>query len=414
MQPESLFGIALGITPPWEVTEVSFTKEANRLDITIGFQRGATFACPVCGTPSPVHDTTEKEWRHLNFFQYEAYLHAKVPRVKCPNQGCGVKLVTVPWARAGSGFTLLFEALVMTMVRDLPVKVMGRLFAVTDTRLWRVILSYVAMARASEDFSDVKRIGMDETFAKRGAKDERFVTFFFDLDQRKLLFGTKGKDNKTVKDFVVDFKAHGGDPEQVTDAAIDMSKAFIKGVKEQLPNAEVTFDPFHVIKLMNEKLAKIRAEEARQFPAILKNSRYLFLKNPEDLTFEEEQRLNAIIASQNLKSTMAYAHKLDLQNVYFAQSRKEAEILLTAWHRRAAKSSLLLIRNMAETIKEHWDGILAHFESALTSGFLEGINSLIQSAKTRARGYRNLDNLIAIAYIIAGKLKFNTLFPLPT
>ena len=193
-----------------------------------------------------------------------------------------------------------------------------------------------------------------------------------------------------------------------------MSKAFIKGVKEQLPNAVVTFDPFHVIKLMNDKLAKIRAEEARLFPAILKSSRYLFLKNPENLSPAEEQRLDAIIASQSLKSTEAYMHKLNLQNVYFAKSRREAESLLTQWHRRAAKSSLQLIRNMADSVKEHWDGILSHFESSLTSGFLEGINSLIQSAKTRARGYRNLDNLIAIAYIIAGKLKFNTLYPVPT
>lgn len=414
MQPEALFGMALGITPPWEVTEVVFSQEAKRLEITIGFQRGATFACPVCGASAPVHDTAEKEWRHLNFFQYEAYLHAKVPRVKCPNQGCGVKQVTVPWARAGSGFTLLFEALVMTMARDLPVKVMGRLFAVTDTRLWRVIRSYVEMARATEDYSDVKRIGMDETFAKRGPKNERFVTFFFDLNKRRLLFGTRGKDNETVKAFVTDFKAHGGDPEQITDAAIDMSKAFIKGVKEQLPNAMVTFDPFHVIKLMNDKLAKIRAEEARLFPAILKSSRYLFLKNPENLSSEEEQRLNAIIGSQNLKSTEAYLHKLNLQNVYFAESRTEAERLLTQWFRRAAKSTLQLIRNMAETVKEHWDGILSHFESTLTSGFLEGINSLIQSAKTRARGYRNPDNLIAIAYIIAGKLKFDGLHSQPT
>lgn len=412
MQPEALFGIALGITPPWEVTEVAFSKESNRLDITIDFQRGATFACPVCGAPAPAYDTTEKEWRHLNFFQYEAYLHARVPRVNCPNEGCGVKQVTVPWARAGSGFTLLFEALVMTMVRDLPVKVMSRLFAVTDTRLWRVIQSYIELARAAEDYSDVKRIGADETFAKRG-RDENFVTFFFDLDKRKLLFGTKGKDNETVKRFAADLKAHGGDPEQITDAAIDMSKAFIKGVKEQLPNAAVTFDPFHVIKLMNDKLAKIRADEARLFPAILKKSRYLFLKNPENLTPEEEQRLDAIIASQNLKSTEAYLHKLNLQNVYFAESRAEAENLLTQWHRKAAASSIQLIRNMAETVKEHWDGILSHFESELTSGFLEGINSLIQSAKTRARGYRNPDNLIAIAYVIAGKLNFKSVHPLP-
>lgn len=413
MQPEALFGMALGIVPPWEVTEVKFSKESNRLDITIDFQRGATFACPVCGAPAPAYDTTEKEWRHLNFFQYEAYLHARVPRVNCHNEGCGVKQIAVPWARAGSGFTLLFEALVMTMARDLPVKVMSRLFAVTDTRLWRVIQTYVEMARAAEDYSDVKRVGADETFAKRG-RDDNFVTFFFDLDKRKLLFGTKGKDNETVKRFVADFKIHGGDPEQITDAAIDMSKAFIKGFKEQLPNAVVTFDPFHVIKLMNDKLAKIRAEEARLFPAILKKSRYLFLKNPENLTPEEEQRFDAIVASQNLKSTEAYLHKLNLQNVYFAESRTEAEKLLTQWHRKAAKSSIQLIRKMAETVKEHWDGILSHFESTLNSGFLEGINSLIQSAKTRARGYRNLDNMIAIAYVIAGKLNFKSVYPLPT
>lgn len=413
MQPEALFGIALGITPPWEVTAVAFSKESNRLDITIDFQRGATFACPVCGSPAPAYDTTEKEWRHLNFFQYEAYLHARVPRVNCPNEGCGVKQVTVPWARAGSGFTLLFEALVMAMCRDLPVKVMSRLFTVTDTRLWRVIQAYVDKARAAEDYSDVTRIGADETFAKRG-RDDNFVTFFFDLDKRKLLFGTKGKDNETVKRFVADLEAHGGDPEKVTDAAIDMSKAFIKGVKEQLPNAVVTFDPFHVIKLMNDKLAKIRADEARLFPAILKKSRYLFLKNPENLSESEEQRLDAIIASQNLKSSEAYLHKLNLQNVYFAESRTGAENLLTRWHRKAAKSSIHLIRNMAETVKEHWNGILSHFESKLTSGFLEGINSLIQSAKTRARGYRNLDNMIAIAYVIAGKLNFKSVHPLPT
>jgi len=413
MQPEALFGIALGITPPWEVTAVAFSKESNRLDITIDFQRGATFACPVCGSPAPAYDTTEKEWRHLNFFQYEAYLHARVPRVNCPNEGCGVKQVTIPWARAGSGFTLLFEALVMAMCRDLPVKVMSRLFTATDTRLWRVIQAYVDKARAAEDYSDVTRIGADETFAKRG-RDDNFVTFFFDLDKRKLLFGTKGKDNETVKRFVADLETHGGDPQKVTDAAIDMSKAFIKGVKEQLPNAVVTFDPFHVIKLMNDKLAKIRADEARLFPAILKKSRYLFLKNPENLSESEEQRLDAIIASQNLKSSEAYLHKLNLQNVYFAESRTEAENLLTRWHRKAAKSSIHLIRNMAETVKEHWNGILSHFESKLTSGFLEGINSLIQSAKTRARGYRNLDNMIAIAYVIAGKLNFKSVHPLPT
>jgi len=399
MQSEALFGLALGITLPWEVTSVVFDNAAKRLDIYIDFQRGGKFPCPLCAAPSPVHDTVEKQWRHLNFFQYEAYLHARVPRVKCPNGDCGVKLIQVPWARAGSGFTLLFEALVMTMVRDLPINVMARLLSVTDKRLWRVLDFYVELARTREDHSNVRRVGIDETCAKRG---HDYITLFFDLDARKLLFGTEGKDSATVQEFAADLKLHGGAPEQITDAAIDMSAAFIKGVNEQLPSAETTFDPFHVIKLMNDSLAKIRAEEARVFPEILKRSRYLFLKNPENLTAEEGERLNAIISGQSLKSTEAYLHKLNLQNVYFAQSRQEAEILLTNWHARAADSSLRLIRKMAKTVKTHWNGILSHFDSELSTGFLEGVNSLIQAAKARARGYRNPTNLITMASIIAG------------
>ncbi|MCK4623643.1 MAG: transposase family protein [Desulfuromonadales bacterium] len=84
---------------------MEFPQESKRLDIQIDFARGAQFACPVCGASAPVHDTTEKAWRHLNFFQYEAYLTTRVPRIKCSNQDCGVKQVPAPWARAGEDFS---------------------------------------------------------------------------------------------------------------------------------------------------------------------------------------------------------------------------------------------------------------------------------------------------------------------
>lgn len=262
-----------------------------------------------------------------------------------------------------------------------------------------------------EDYSNVKRIGIDETSVKKG---HNYVTFFFDLDNRKLLFGTEGKDNETVKEFVADLMRHGGNPEQITDAAIDMSKAFIKGLKERLSNAVTTFDKFHLIKLMNEAMGTIRAEEARKFPEFLRKTRYLFLKNPEKLTPEEHARLDTMVANQCHKSVEAYTHKLNLQNVYFAESRQEAETLLKQWHKKASESSIGLIQKMAKTVKEHWDGILGYFDSKLTTGFLEGINSLIQAAKARARGYRNPRNMISMAYLIAGKLKFNKLYAQPT
>lgn len=402
MNPESLFAVALGIISPWQVEGVEFSKESKRLDIKIGFSRGATFACPVCGSPSPVHDTSVKSWRHLNFFQYEAYLTARVPRVKCANDGCGVKQVQVPWARHGTGFTLLFEALVMALVREMPVKAAASLLGEHDTRLWRVVDHYVQSARAQADYSDVKRVGIDETSAKRG---QDYISLFFDLDQRRLLFGTEGKDHETVKSFAEDLKDHHGEPENITDACIDMSKAFIKGVTEALPNAEVTFDPFHMIQIMNKALGEVRSEEARLYPELMKGSRYAFLKNPENLTEKQDETLTKL-CNYRLKTARAYLIKLALQDVYFSTSREEAEGLLKKWYSWAIRSQIDQVKKVAKTVKKHWKGILSWFDSQLSNGFLEAINGLIQAAKRRARGYRSTKNLINMAYLIAGKLDF--------
>lgn len=402
MNPESLFGTALGIVPPWTVEGVEFSKEAKRLDIKIGFHRGATFPCPVCGTAAPAHDTSEKTWRHLNFFQYEAYLTARVPRVKCPNADCGVKQVEVPWARSGSGFTLLFEALVMALVREMPVNAAAALLGEHDTRLWRVLDHYVQSARAQADHSHVTRIGIDETSAKRG---HDYISLFYDLDQRRLLFGTHGKNHETVQAFAEDLKAHNGKPEQVTAACIDMSKAFIKGIRETLPNAEITFDPFHLIQLMNEALGQVRAEEARIYPDLMRGSRYVFLKNPENLTEKQSETLFSL-SHYRLTTARAYLIRLALQDVYFATTREEAQTLLKSWYNWAIRSRIEQVKKVARTVKDHWNGILSWFDSRLSNGFLEAINGLIQAAKRRARGYRSAKNLINMAYLIAGKLDY--------
>lgn len=402
MNSESLFAVALGIAPPLEVEGVEFSKENKRLDIKIGFQRGATFACPVCGIAAPVHDTSEKTWRHLNFFQFEAYLTARVPRVKCPNADHGVKQVQVPWARAGSGFTLLFEALVMALVREMPVKAAAAILGEHDTRIWRVIDHYVQSTRAQSDYSEVRRVGMDETSARRG---QDYISLFYDMDQRQLLFATEGCDHETVKAFTEDLKAHNGIPENITDACLDMSKAFIKGVTEALPNAEITFDPFHLIKHMNDALSQVRADEAKFYPEMMKGSRYAFLKNPENLTQKQDETLTRL-CGYRLKTARAYLLKLALQDVYFAPSREEAEVRLKNWYSWAIRSQIEQVRKVAKTVKNHWNGILSWFNSQLSNGFLEAINGLIQAAKRRARGYRTTKNLINMAYLIAGKLDF--------
>jgi transposase len=209
MRDISLLQQVLGLTPPWTVSRADFDPEAHRLDIQIDFAPGSRFACPA-------YDTERKTWRHLNFFQHQAYLTARVPRIRC--DACGIKTVTVPsWARPGSGFTLLFEALVMTMLSAMPVAAVARIVGEHDTRLWRVVHYYVDQARARADASEVTRIAIDETAARRG---HDYITLFADIDQARVLFATEGKDAGTVAAFADDLAAHGGDPEAIEEVCI--------------------------------------------------------------------------------------------------------------------------------------------------------------------------------------------------
>ena len=290
----------------------------------------------------------------------------------------------------------------MALVREMPVKAVAALLGEHDTRLWRVLDHYVQSARAQVDHSEVKRVGIDETSARRG---QDYVALFFDLDQRRLLFGTEGKGHETVKAFAADLKEHNGAPENITAACIDMSKAFIKGVNEALPNAEITFDPFHLIQLMNNALGKVRAEEARLYPEMMKGSRYAFLKNPENLTEKQDETLTRL-CHYRLKTARAYLIKLALQDVYTALTREDAEGRLRVWYTWAIRSQIDQVKKTAKTVKAHWNGILSWFNSQLSNGFLEAVNGLIQAAKRRARGYRSTRNLINMAYLIAGRLEF--------
>src|SRR5215207_10184568 len=263
MDQLSLFAAALGLSTPWYVSETTLSVEDKRLDIKIDFARGSRFACPLCGAEAKAYDTTDETWRHLNFFQYAAYLHARVPRVECHR--CGVKKIAVPWSRPGSGFTLLFEALVMALARQMPVKAIAALCGEHDTRIWRVVHHYVEEARREMDCSQVRRVGVDETAARRG---HDYISLFVDLDEKRLLFATAGKDAATVAAFAADLTTHGGAPEEIESVSCDMSPAFTKGVRAELAEAEITYDRFHLVKLMNEAVDAVRREESRGVPEL--------------------------------------------------------------------------------------------------------------------------------------------------
>ncbi len=398
MRDTDLFQLALGLVPPWMVKAVKFDADKKRLDLEIDFSKGGRFPCPDCGRADcPTHDTVMKTWRHLDFFQHQAYLTARTPRINCPH--CGVRLVNVPWARPGSGFTLLFEALAMTLVTAMPVAAAARLIGEHDTRLWRVVIHYVEAALARADFSQVTRIAVDETAARRG---HDYISLFVDIDTRRVLFVTEGKDAQTVKLFADDLATHGGKVGNIAEVCIDMSGAFIKGVAEHLPEAEVTFDKFHVVKLVNEAVDDVRRAEVKERPE-LKKTRYVWLKNRRNLSVEQEASL-ARLSQTNLKTARAYQLRLAFQDIYAEPNLWWAEYVFDRWCSWARRCRLEPMKRLALTMLRHRDGILRWFHSRIANGLIEAINSLVQAAKAKARGYRSLRNLKAITYLIAGKL----------
>lgn len=338
----------------------------------------------------------------MNFWQHETHLSASVPRVSCPEHG--VVTVEVPWARSGSGFTLLFEALVVRLAKDMPVAAIARQVGEHDGRLWRVVQHYVDEMRADVSHAEVRNIGVDETSAN--AKTP-FITVVVDMDEKKVLFATPGKDSSTVGAFAEDLVKHGGDPKAITEVSADMSKAFIAGVEQYLPNADITFDKFHAVKLVTDALDEVRRQESTEgggATVLLKGSRYALLKNVENQT-DHQAFLAKVLAlpELHLKTGRAYRLKLAFQEAYQLPGNAGVEAL-NRWCQWAQRSRLPDFARVAKTIRKHWDGITRYFTSGLTNAILEGINSLIQSAKARARGFRNVEYLIAMVYLIAGKL----------
>jgi transposase len=398
MSEIDLFQRALGLVRPWFVARTAFDAGERRLDIHLDFERGARFACVGCGRADcAVHDTREHSWRHLDFFQHSAILHARVPRTLCPD--CGVRGVAVPWARPGSGFTLLFEGLVLTMVKDMPVLSLARLVGETDTRIWRIVQHYVEQAVTRMDLSEVRQIAADETSAKRG---HDYVSLFVDLARRRVIHVADGKTAETVDEFAQKLEAHGGDREQITDASIDMGASFIAGVERNFPHAEITFDKFHVVKLVNDAVDEVRRAESRE-NAVLEGTRYLWLKNAENLTPAQQTQM-AALEGTNLDTLQAYQMRMNLQDVFQAPSLASARRFLDRWASWVRLSELKPMVRAAATIMEKADGILRSIATKLSNGVIEAINGNVQAAKRKAKGYRSRRNLKAIIYLIAGDL----------
>jgi transposase len=401
-----LFEAALGIASPWYINGVEFDVAKKTLSIAVDFIAGSRFAVPGIEGAHPAHDTVTKRYRHLNFFQHECYLEVRVPRVRLPDGG--IRQVEPDWAGRLAGFTLLFEALIMAMCREMTFAAVSRLVGLSWHQVVAICKRYVELGLEQADFSEVKRLAADETSKARG---HDYITLVADADLRRVLFVTEGRDADTIKAFAADFTAHGGDPKAVESISIDMSPAFIKGVTKHLPNARITFDKFHVIAHASTAVDKTRRIEQKTDPS-LKGLRWKLLRDRASLTPDARADLDALIAHVTTKRTArAWLYKEQLREILERKQINVVRDMLTQWATNVMRSKVEPMKEVAKMIRSHLDGIIAWTQTRQTNGFLEAINGLFQAAKRKARGYGNFSTIRTVVFLLAGKLDFSKINP---
>jgi len=406
MDLESLFAKALGILDPWDIKGVHFDSDQKKLEIRVDFKRGAVFK-DTDGKTYKAYDTVEKTWRHLNFFEHECYIIARTPRIK-PESG-GIKMIMPPWSGVVGGFTMLFEALILRLCSHMPVHQVGKMLGLHDGRLWHVLDGYVFKGQLQSDFSDVRQIGVDETSYKKG---HDYISLFVDLEKRRTIHISDGKGHQTFHHFAEDFESFAGDVNKISDISCDMSPAFIKGAQEVCPNAQITFDRFHILKIINEAVDQVRRQEAKTNP-VLKGARFAILKNEKNLT-KKQQETREKLSQHNLKTMKAIHIREGFQEVYTAPTYEEFKRKLKEWYFWATHCQIDAIKKVAKTIKKHWEGVLRWKESQINNGILEGLNSIIQAAKRKARGYKKA-HFKTMALLLTSRFDFNLINPfLPT
>ena len=414
MTPEKLFHELLGLGLNWEVIESRFERESGivYLEIRETPRLWESVRCPEDGGRVFCYDHTEVlTWRHLNVFQHRCEITCRLPRGKC--RQCGhVFRVRPPWEGLSRHFTKEFEAFALLLMREMPMSKVAEVVGETDTRLWRMLFRQVDAAYAEADFSNVCCIGVDEMSVRKG---HEYISVFADLVRKRVLFAAEGKDHGVWVDFVSVLEQHNGHRHAITQASMDMSSAYQKGVEETCRNAQVVFDKFHVIAHANQAVDEVRRAEVRLGGAgvweALRRSQWLWRKNPENLTGPEQERL-AKIEQKNLRTAKAYQMRLVLQDIYRSLDVATARRRFRVWCRWVRWVARLqpknLLRSMvkvAELVENHLAGILAHWKWGVTNAFMEGLNSVFSATKRKARGYRSPTYLITMLYFVAGKLR---------
>ena len=395
----------LGLGDEWTVTRVERNERAGRIDIYLEYVTTGAI-CPQCGARVPLAGRQEERtWRHLDTMQFETYLHARAPRPKCPRHG--VQVAELPWAEKYGRFTVSFESHAIDVIRCArSLTDACRLLRLSWWQAHHIMERAVRRGLERRGEEEIAFAGMDEKSFLAGNRSDSFASLMVDLDRSRVLEVVRGRDEQGARE-LVEKALTPYQREMACGVAIDMSASYENAIRELLPNADIVYDKFHVQKHLNEAVDATRRQEharlLKEGDRRLSKSKYLWLAGMEHLTPEALERRNDLLQA-DLRTGKAWGLKEAFRHFWQSLDKRFAAANFDFWHAQVLKSGIRPMVKVAAMLKKHLDGLLAWFDSRIDNAMSEGYNSVIQTLKAAARGFRNFENYRTAILFHCGKL----------
>ena len=346
--------------------------------------------CPICRSRHITRRGSKNRWfRSVPIGKKAVWIVLGIARVYCSL--CDLtRQVKLKFTEPRVSYTKAFERYVLELSQHMTIQDVAQHLGISWDVVKEIQKKDLKRRYTRPKLNKLKLIAIDEIAIKKGHK---YLTVVLDLKTGAVVFVGDGKGADSLEPFWKRLNRYKTNIEAV---AIDMSPAYISAIQSNLPKAAIVFDHFHVIKLYNDKLSKLRRKLFKQVSEtdkdILKGTRWLLLKNPDNLDADrnEQQRLQKALEINQPLAT-AYYLKEDLRQLWSQPDKKTAEKFLMAWAERARASKILLLIKFANTLCAHRTGILAYYDYPISTGPLEGTNNKIKTMKRQAYGFRDIE-----------------------
>ncbi len=360
MTDSELYHQILGLTPPWRVARIALDMDAQEVRVFVEHDTtAANLCCPECGQVAPGYDLREERtWRHLDTCQFRTFLVCCVPRVACPEHG--VKTAATPWSEPGSHFTLAFECFAIAVL--LATKVQGKaatLLRLSASQVHDLMHRAVLRALSRRDRREtVQHATLDEKSIKQG---HQYVTVLGDSVGKRVLDVVEGRSKEAAKTLLLG-SLSPAQREKVQSVAMDMWEPFAQASATALPGADIVPDRFHIARYLGEALDKTRKDEHRklskQGDSPLAKSKYVWLKNPENLTAKQRALFEAL-EQHDLETARVWSFKEASREFFSLGSVSEGAAFFANWYKTALALGNAHLSQVAQMLDEHLPGLLA-------------------------------------------------------